>query len=47
MQKPKDFGIPGVVGTRHLSDNLSDLKAQVAANKRGIVLVKDLIKEYS
>ncbi|KAI9366847.1 Hydantoinase B/oxoprolinase-domain-containing protein [Zopfochytrium polystomum] len=37
---------PGCSGTRCLSDNLSDLKAQVAANQRGITLVKDLIQEY-
>ena len=39
--------IPGISGTRALGDNLSDLKAQVAANNRGIALVIDLIKEYS
>ena len=38
---------PLIVGTRNLSDNLSDFKAQVAANKRGISLVKALIDEYS
>jgi hypothetical protein len=36
-----------MAGTRNLSDNLSDLKAQVAANYRGIALVADLIREYS
>jgi 5-oxoprolinase (ATP-hydrolysing) len=36
-----------VVGTRNLRDNLSDLRAQVAANTRGIALVADLIQEYS
>ena len=40
-------GIPGVVGTRNLDDNISDLRAQVAANNCGIKLVKDLIEEYS
>ena len=39
--------IPNISGTRNLSDNISDLKAQVAANNRGISLVKELIKEYS
>ena len=29
-------GAPGVSGTRNLADNLSDLRAQVAANTRGI-----------
>jgi len=36
----------GCSGTRNLQDNLSDLKAQVAANQRGIALVQSLIKEY-
>eukprot|EP00884_Botryococcus_braunii_P001197 jgi/Botrbrau1/11078/Bobra.0302s0020.1 len=39
--------IEGICGTRNLSDNLSDLKAQVAANNKGIALVEDLIQEYS
>lgn len=38
--------IEGISGTRNLEDNLSDLRAQVAANNRGIHLVRDLIKEY-
>jgi 5-oxoprolinase (ATP-hydrolysing) len=33
-------------GTRNLSDNLSDLRAQVAANNKGIGLVNDLINKY-
>lgn len=37
----------GCSGTRNLSDNLSDLKAQIAANNRGITLLQDLIQEYS
>ncbi|KAI1300869.1 5-oxoprolinase [Xylaria venustula] len=37
----------GVSGTRRLSDNLSDLKAQVAANKKGIDLIQALIQEQS
>lgn len=44
---PGKSGVPGVVGTRCLSDNLSDLKAQVAANAKGISLVAALIEEYS
>ncbi|KAI9209509.1 Hydantoinase B/oxoprolinase-domain-containing protein [Polychytrium aggregatum] len=36
----------GCSGTRCLKDNISDLKAQVAANHRGILLVKSLIAEY-
>ncbi|KAF9585364.1 hypothetical protein BGW38_002703 [Lunasporangiospora selenospora] len=38
---------PGCSGTRCLRDNVSDLKAQVAANHKGITLVKGLITEYS
>ena len=34
-------------GTRTLNDNLSDLKAQIAANKKGAVLIEELIQEYS
>ncbi|CAG8509076.1 15482_t:CDS:2 [Funneliformis mosseae] len=37
---------PGCSGTRCLRDNVSDLKAQVAANLKGITLVKALIQEY-
>lgn len=37
---------PGCSGTRNLADNLSDLKAQVAANQRGIQLVGELIEQY-
>lgn len=36
----------GAVGTRNLADNLSDLKAQVAANQKGIQLVGELIDSY-
>ena len=38
--------IPNISGTRNLADNLSDLRAQVAANKTGIILVQDLIREH-
>lgn len=38
-----DRNIPG---TRRLQDNLSDLHAQVAANQRGISLIKELIEHY-
>jgi 5-oxoprolinase (ATP-hydrolysing) len=44
---PGKSDIPGNSGTRNLEDNLSDLKAQVAANTKGIQLVGDLINEYS
>ncbi|XP_055656322.1 5-oxoprolinase isoform X4 [Falco peregrinus] len=38
--------IPGCSGTRNLQDNLSDLRAQVAANQKGIQLVTELIRLY-
>ena len=33
----------GCSGTRNLADNISDLKAQIAANKKGISLISELI----
>ncbi|KAK7115257.1 5-oxoprolinase-like [Littorina saxatilis] len=39
--------IEGSSGTRNLQDNLSDLRAQVAANQKGIRLVSELMEEYS
>jgi 5-oxoprolinase (ATP-hydrolysing) len=39
--------LPGNSGTRNLRDNLSDLRAQVAANNSGIRLLTDLVHEYS
>lgn len=38
---------PGVAPSRHIKDNLSDLKAQIAANAKGISLIKALIGEYN
>lgn len=38
--------LPGNFGTRNLKDNLSDLKAQVAANNSGIRLLHELVMEY-
>jgi 5-oxoprolinase (ATP-hydrolysing) len=38
---------PGCTGSRHVQDNISDLKAQVAANHKGMVLVQALIEEYT
>ncbi|XP_052173283.1 5-oxoprolinase 1 [Diospyros lotus] len=35
-----------IPGTRRLDDNLSDLRAQVAANQRGISLIQELIEQY-
>lgn len=37
---------PGCSGTRCLADNLNDLKAQVAANQKGIKLISTLIDDY-
>jgi 5-oxoprolinase (ATP-hydrolysing) len=34
-------------GARSLSDNISDLKAQVAANQKGIALLNELIESHS
>lgn len=45
VENPKKYS--NCSGTRCLRDNISDLKAQVAANQRGITLVKGLIEEYS
>ena len=38
--------LPGNTGTRNLADNISDLKAQVAANRKGATLVCELVFEY-
>jgi len=38
---------PGCSGSRNIQDNISDLKAQVAANHKGINLINSLIDEYS
>lgn len=37
---------PGCSGARNVADCLSDLRAQTAANHRGIQLVHELIAEY-
>ena len=44
LEDPAEF--PGCSGTRCLQENISDLKAQIAANNKGIQLVSDLIEEY-
>lgn len=38
---------PGGSGTRTLNDNISDLKAQVSANFKGITLLNRLVEEYT
>lgn len=45
FQKAGEY--PGCSVTRRLGDNISDLKAQVSANQRGIVLLRKLCDEYS
>ena len=37
---------PECSGTRCLADNINDLKAQIAANQKGINLISTLIEEY-
>ncbi|KAJ5606647.1 hypothetical protein N7510_009428 [Penicillium lagena] len=44
VTKPAQY--PGCAGARCISDNLSDLKAQIAANTRGISLIQGLFTEY-
>ncbi|KAJ5884648.1 hypothetical protein N7495_009158 [Penicillium taxi] len=44
VTKPAQY--PGCEGARCVSDNLSDLKAQIAANSRGISLIQTLFAEY-
>lgn len=39
--------IPGNSGARKIQDNLSDLRAQVAANQKGASLMQELVAEYS
>ncbi len=39
-------GRPAISGTRLLADNLSDLKAQVAANQKGIDLILEMVDHY-
>ena len=44
LAKPGEH--PGCSGTRNIVDNLADLNAQIAANRKGIVLVNELIDFY-
>ncbi len=39
-------GRPTIAGTRLLADNISDLKAQVAADQKGIELVLEMVDHY-
>ena len=43
-EEPSQY--PECSGTRCLADNLNDLKAQVAANQKGIGLIEGLIGDY-
>ncbi|PNS17487.1 hypothetical protein CAC42_8030 [Sphaceloma murrayae] len=45
LHEPAQY--PGCSGTRCLADNLNDLKAQIAANQKGINLISTLISEYT
>lgn len=36
----------GAIGTRNLEDNISDLKAQISSNKKGVELLLKLVEEY-
>ena len=51
LQAPAQLSqLPGelpIAGTRLLTDNLSDLKAQVAANQRGIDLLQEMVQNWS
>ncbi|KAI1874281.1 uncharacterized protein JN550_002860 [Neoarthrinium moseri] len=38
---------PGCSPTRRIQDNISDLKAQISANQRGIILLQKLCDEFS
>jgi 5-oxoprolinase (ATP-hydrolysing) len=44
LDEPAQY--PGCSGTRCLADNINDLKAQVAANQKGINLISALIEDY-
>ena len=39
-------GRPAISGSRLLADNISDLKAQIAANQKGIELVLEMVGHY-
>jgi 5-oxoprolinase (ATP-hydrolysing) len=38
---------PGCSPTRRLNDNISDIKAQISANQRGLLLLQKLASEFS
>ncbi|KAM3169906.1 5-oxoprolinase [Saccharomyces cerevisiae] len=43
LEEPAKY--PGCSGSRRISDNISDLKAQIAANNKGIQLIAKLMNE--
>ncbi len=43
---PVPAGRPSIAGTRLMADNISDLKAQVAANQKGIELLLEMVAHY-
>lgn len=45
VEEPAKY--PGSSGTRALSDNISDLKAQVSANHKGLSLLENLTEAYT
>lgn len=45
LAAPGASGVAGATGARNPLDCLSDLRAQVAANQRGVVLVHELIRD--
>ncbi|CEP59982.1 5-oxoprolinase LALA0_S01e00342g [Lachancea lanzarotensis] len=44
LEDPAQY--PGCSGSRKISDNISDLKAQIAANNKGIQLIAKLMKDF-
>ncbi len=43
----REAGAPSIAGARGISDNLSDLKAQVAANHQGVLHIRQMVQRYS
>lgn len=39
--------VPGCSAARNIADNLADLNAQIAANHKGIILLRELVYSYS
>jgi len=43
---PRKPGEPPIAGSRRVQDNLYDLRAQVAANQKGVELIREMIEHY-